>query len=180
MIFIGFVAHEALPTTFVLYASYRYGWDNRAVGLSIAAIGVCSAVVGAGLVQPVVKWLGERRAALLGLLFGTLGFAIYGVAKTGAVFLLGLPLQSLWGLTGPPIQSLMTRRVGPSEQGQLQGAIGSLRGIGFMIGPLVFTSVFASFIGERSDWHLPGAPFLLAGVLLGASAALAWRVTGRR
>jgi len=46
-----------------------------------------------------------------------------------------------------------------------------------LIGPGLFTQVFASFISSRRDWHLPGAPFLLAALLLIASLALAFRVT---
>lgn len=171
------IAHEALPTTFVLYAMYRYGWNERTVGLAIATVGVCSAVVKAGLVPPVVRRFGDRRVLLVGLLFGVLGFSIYGLAATGIVFWIGVPVNSLWGLSAPPMQGLMTRRVSESEQGQLQGALSSLRGIAFMIGPILFTTVFASFIGGRRDWHLPGAPYLLAAMLLGFSMLVAWRVT---
>jgi DHA1 family tetracycline resistance protein-like MFS transporter len=81
------------------------------------------------------------------------------------------------GLSGPPMQGLMTRRVTPTEQGQLQGALGSIRGVAFMIGPLLFSSLFASFIGPYRDWHLPGAPYLLAAVLTTISTIVAWRVT---
>ena len=175
--FVGSIAHEALPTIFVLYAMYRYGWNERTVGLAIAAVGLCSALVGAGLVEPVVARFGERRTMLAGLLFGTAGFVIYGVAYTGAIFWTGLPLAALWGLSGPPMQGMMTRHVSASEQGQLQGALSSLRGIAFMIGPLVFTNVFASFIGANRDWHLPGAPFLLAALMIAASTAMAWQTT---
>lgn len=175
--FIGNIAHEALPTTFVLYAMYRYGWNARTVGLAIAAVGVCSAVVGAGLVEPVVARFGERRTMLAGLLFGTVGFAIYGLAATGAIFWSALPVNALWGLSGPPMQGMMTRHVGSSEQGQLQGALSSLRGIAFMIGPLVFTNVFASFIGANRDWHLPGAPYLLAAMMIAGSSVIAWQIT---
>jgi MFS transporter, DHA1 family, tetracycline resistance protein len=178
--FVGSIAHEALPTIFVLYAMYRYGWNERTVGLAIAAVGLCSAVVGAGLVEPVVARFGERRTMLAGLLFGTAGFLIYGVASTGAIFWAGLPLAALWGLSGPPMQGMMTRHVGASEQGQLQGALSSLRGIAFMIGPLVFTNVFASFIGANRDWHLPGAPFLLAALMIAGSTAMAWQTTRSR
>ena len=178
--FVGSIAHEALPTIFVLYAMYRYGWNERTVGLAIAAVGLCSALVGAGLVEPVVARFGERRTMLAGLLFGTAGFVIYGVAYTGAIFWAGLPLAALWGLSGPPMQGMMTRHVGASEQGQLQGALSSLRGIAFMIGPLVFTNVFASFIGANRDWHLPGAPFLLAALMIAVSTAMAWQTTRSR
>jgi DHA1 family tetracycline resistance protein-like MFS transporter len=178
--FVGSIAHEALPTIFVLYAMYRYGWNERTVGLAIAAVGLCSALVGAGLVEQVVARFGERRTMLAGLLFGTAGFVIYGVAYTGAIFWAGLPLAALWGLSGPPMQGMMTRHVGASEQGQLQGALSSLRGIAFMIGPLVFTNVFASFIGANRDWHLPGAPFLLAALMIAGSTAMAWQTTRSR
>src|SRR5204862_8200711 len=63
-------------------------------------------------------------------------------------------------------QSLMTRLVGPSEQGQLQGANGSLNGIASMIAPMLFTQTFASAIGRFQHFGLPGAPFLLAAILL--------------
>jgi DHA1 family tetracycline resistance protein-like MFS transporter len=178
--FLGNVAHEALPTTFVLYAMYRYGWNERTVGLALATVGVCSAIVGAGLVQPAVARFGERRVMLAGLWFGVLGFAIYGLANTGLVFWMAVPVGGLWGLSGPPMQGLMTRHVNASEQGQLQGALSSLRGIAFMIGPLVFTNTFAAFIGPVRDWHLPGAPYLLAGLMLTAATIAAWRATTPR
>jgi len=172
--FLGNLAHEALPTTFVLYASYRYGWQARGVGLSVAAVGLCSAMVGAWLVQPLVARLGERRVLLTGLGIGTIGFAMYGLASTGAMFWLAVPVWSLWALNGPPMQSLTTGMVPGSEQGQLQGALGSLRGIAFMLGPGIFTETFARGIDV-----LPGAPFLLAALLVAASGAVAWRVAPR-
>jgi DHA1 family tetracycline resistance protein-like MFS transporter len=175
--FLYYLAHEVLPSTFVLYAGYRYNWDERAVGLTLAVVGVCTGIVQAGLIKPVVARFGERRALIAGLLFGTVAFAIYGLAATGAVFMIGVPVMALWGLSGPSAQGLMTRRVEPSAQGQLQGALQSLRGITGMIGPGLFTLTFATFIGSRSDWHLPGAPFLLAALLVAGAMTTAWRVT---
>ncbi len=175
--FLYYLAHEVLPSTFVLYAGYRYHWDERAVGLTLAVVGVCTGVVQAGLIKPIVARFGERRALIAGLLFGTAAFAIYGLAATGAVFMIGVPVLALWGLSGPSVQGLMTRHVEPASQGRLQGALQSLRGITGMIGPGLFTLTFASFIGSRSDWHLPGAPFLLAALLVAGAMTVAWRVT---
>ena len=178
--FLRSLAHAALPSTFVLYAGYRYGWDERTVGLTLAGMGVCGMVVSGGLVGPTVTRFGERAVLIAGLLFGTAGFAVYGLAATGTGALLGIPLQALWGLSTPAAQGLMTRRVKPTEQGQLQGAQSSLMGIAGLIGPILFTLTFATFIGTRSEWHLPGAPFLLAALLLAAAVVLAWRVTRSR
>jgi len=175
--FLSNLAHVVLPSTFVLYAGYRYGWDARAVGLTLAAVGSCSAIVQGGLVRQVVRHFGERRSLLAGLLFGAAGFAIYGAAESGFIFLLGVPVMALWGLAGPSGQSLMSRRVALNEQGRLQGANSSIMGIAGMVGPGIFTLVFASFIGPQAGLHLPGAPFLLASLMLLASMALAWKVT---
>jgi MFS transporter, DHA1 family, tetracycline resistance protein len=93
------------------------------------------------------------------------------------LFWFGIPLLALWGFANAAALGLMSRRVGPSEQGQLQGANASLMGIANLIGPALFTQAFAIFIAEASPWHLPGAPFLLAALLVAGATALAWRVT---
>jgi MFS transporter, DHA1 family, tetracycline resistance protein len=176
VVFLSAIAHEVQPCMWVLYTDYRYHWDTRTVGLTLAAVGVFSAVVGGGLVRVVVARLGERSSLLLGLLFGATGFTIYGLAPVGVVFCAAIPLVSLWGLSGPAAQALMTRHVGSTEQGRLQGAISGLQGVAFMIGPALFTAAFAAAIATHSAWQLPGAPFFLAALLLTAGFVLACRV----
>lgn len=179
-IFLVDLSHVVLPSIWVLYASYRYGWDERAVGLSLALVGVCSVIVQGGLVGPIVKAFGERRAMMFGLAGGVAGFLAFGLAETASVFLFGIPLLALWGIANPAINGLMTRHVGPSEQGQLQGANSSIQGIANLVGPFMFTLAFAWAIGSGKNWHFPGAPFMLAAVLLVTAAALAWHVTRTR
>jgi DHA1 family tetracycline resistance protein-like MFS transporter len=175
--FLAQVAHVALPSVFVLYAGYRYGWDERAVGFTLALVGVCGVVVQAGLVGRAIKWFGERGALVIGLLCGALGFAIYGVASTGWLFCLGVPVMALWGLASPAAGGLMSKHVSASEQGQLQGANASIQSLANLIAPGIFALLFAYAIGTGRDWNVPGAPFLLAAALLVAAAGLAWRVT---
>ncbi|HEY6401288.1 MAG TPA: TCR/Tet family MFS transporter, partial [Blastocatellia bacterium] len=78
--FIYFLAHQVLTSVFVLYAGFRYGWNERAVGLTLALIGVFTIVVQAGVVKRVVARFGERRALFAGLICGGVGYAIYGLA----------------------------------------------------------------------------------------------------
>jgi MFS transporter, DHA1 family, tetracycline resistance protein len=172
--FLASVAHQVLPSVFVLYAAYRYGWGETKVGLTLAFVGICSALVQGLLIGPVVARLGTRRALIGGLLTGGLGMAIYGLAPSGPWFWVGVPVMALWGLAGPALQEMMSRRVSSSEQGQLQGATNSLHSITGLIGPAMFTGAFAHLIDE-----LPGAPFLLAATLLVAAAGVAWVVTAR-
>ncbi|MGY3453057.1 TCR/Tet family MFS transporter [Bradyrhizobium sp. USDA 4353] len=173
--FITQLAHVVLPSTFVLYATYRYGWDTRTVGLTLAIVGVCAMVVQGGAVGFIVRSLGERGALMLGLCSGTLGFLIFGLAPTGPLSWTGIPAMALWGVSGAAIQALMTRLVPPDRQGQLQGATSSVQSMAQLAGPFLFTLTFAYFIGATAPLHLPGAPFLLVSALLIMALVIAVR-----
>ena len=178
LLFMG-LAHESLPNTFVLYADQRYGWSASQVGLVLAAIGVASVVVSMLLVKPLVRRLGERHAAMLGLICGIGGFLCFGLASSGSVFLVGIALLALLGIANPAFQSLMSQRISAMDQGQLQGALGSIRAITGMVGPLIFTGVFAAVV-QRGDERALGAAFVLAALLLVAALLIGARVLPHR
>jgi MFS transporter, DHA1 family, tetracycline resistance protein len=178
--FLAQLGHVVLPSTFVLYATYRYGWDTTTVGLTLAIVGICSMVVQGAAIGPMVKRFGERRALFIGLGCGAAGFFIYGAAPTGPLFWLGIPVMTLWGVAGAATQALMTRLVAPDQQGQLQGATSSVQSVSQLVGPFLFTLTFAYFIGARAPLQLPGAPFLLASALLVLALLIAVRTLSRR
>ena len=172
--FLAYLAHEVYATVFVLYTTFRYSWNEKTIGMALAVVGIASMFASAVLVGPFVKQFGERRSLFAGLLFGAVGFALFGWAPKGWIFMAAIPINCLWSLAGPPSQSLMTQRVSPSEQGELQGALGSLRGIAMVIGPGMFSGMFAIFIAPGKSF--PGAPWYLAAFLLVASLVVAWVV----
>ncbi|MBI5319197.1 MAG: TCR/Tet family MFS transporter [Bradyrhizobium sp.] len=173
--FFAQLAHVVLPSVFVLYATYRYGWDVKTVGLTLALVGICQMVVQGAAIGPIVKRFGERRALFFGLACGAVGFFICGTAPTGHWFWTAVPVMALWGVAGAATQALITRRVSPEQQGRLQGATNSVQSISQLLGPFLFTLTFAHFIGPQTAFKLPGAPFLLASVLLLLALAIALR-----
>jgi len=164
--FLDQVAHVVYPSTFVLYASYRYNWDTRTIGLTLTSVGVLSMIVQGGLVRPAIKYMGEKTTLIFGLVCGIAGFAGYGLAPTGLWFWSFMPLASLWGLSSPPLQGMMSSQVDGTEQGKLQGANTSVNGIAQLIGPSIFT---LSFSGAVSAGTMPGVPFLIASALVGGA-----------
>src|SRR5438445_4716010 len=175
--FIQFLAFQVLPSVYVIYAGYRYGWGPVEVGVSLAVVGALNITVQGGLVKRFIKRFGERNALITGLIAGAAAFVVWGLAPTPDVFLLAIVVFAPIGFVQPALQSLMTRRVRPSEQGQLQGANASIAGLTGVIGPILFTLVFAWFISANAPVTLPGMPFFVAAVLMLGSAALAVRVT---
>jgi DHA1 family tetracycline resistance protein-like MFS transporter len=167
---------------------YRYGWGTASVGLMMAGVGVAAMIVQGGLIRPITARFGERGTVLIRLLCGAVGFFVYSAAPEGWIFCLGIPLMAFWGLAGPATQSLMTRRVSSAEQGQLQGAIAGINGVTGLIGPILFTQTFAYFIQTDSSLstqhsslstsgEFPGAPFILASLMLLGTTVIAWRTT---
>lgn len=171
---LGYLAQQVLMNVYVLYADFRYGWSDRTVGLSLGLVGIFTIIYGAFLVRPAIARLGERRAILLGLLGGIIGYTCIGLSKTGLLLLVaGIPILNLMSVTWPAAQSLMTRGVGPAEQGQMQGAINGLRGFAGVVGPSLFTWIFARAVGPHAVIHAPGLPFFVAATLLLCAAPVA-------
>jgi len=173
--FITYLAHEVFPNVWVIYCIAVFGWSTGSIGLTLALVGVVSAINQATMVGRVVKRLGERRLLLVSLAVAAFGLALLGT-NSGIVFLIGAVIISL-PMYQASSQALMTRRVAPSEQGELQGALGSARGISMLIGPSLFAFTFATFAGPWRSLGLIGAPWLLAALLYGVSLVIAWRVT---
>lgn len=173
------IAHYSLPSVFVLYTSYRYQWGPKEVGLTLAAIGVCTAIVQGGLIGRAVHALGERRAVIVGLACGATAYTGYALAPSGLWLLLPILIGAFNGLYGPASQALMTQRVGPSEQGQLQGVNGSLLGLAGLFAPILFTFSFAQSIKPDAGVHVPGTPFFIAAALTLAALLVAVKVARR-
>jgi MFS transporter, DHA1 family, tetracycline resistance protein len=175
--FVQFLAFQVLPTVFVLYALDRFGWHQFQVGLSLALVGALNITVQGILVKRFIGRFGERKALLTGLLFGSAAMVVWGLAPNDIVLLLAAFVFAPIGFVAPALQSLMTRRVGPSEQGQLQGANASIAGLTGAIGPIFFGLVYSFALSSRARFDLLGLPFLVSALLMLASVAVAVRVT---
>jgi DHA1 family tetracycline resistance protein-like MFS transporter len=179
---IGFLAQLAQivwPAVFVLYTGYRYGWGPAAVGWAMMFGGVLGVLVQSFVVGPVVGRIGEKGALLAGVLTSAFGAIWTGFSAQAWMYLACLPIASLGGLLIPGLQGLMTRRVAPHEQGQLQGANQCLNGLASLIGPMVYGLSFAWWVRHGDALGLPAAPMELSGGFLVIAFLLALGI-GRR
>jgi MFS transporter, DHA1 family, tetracycline resistance protein len=173
--FLAYVSHEIFAI-WALYAIYRFNWTPRSIGESLFVVGVCTAAISGGLTGRIVQWFGERRTLYTGQFFGALGMLIAGLARNGAVYIASIPVISMWNISFPAAQGIMTHHVSDREQGELQGAIGSLRSIAFVIGPFLFSWTFAWFINPKHAVQIPGAGYYLAAALLFTAMLMATRI----
>ena len=174
------LAQRGMENVWVLHAGYRYGWDTQTNGLTLALVGVMAILVQGLLVRPTVRRLGERRTIMLGLTVSTLAFLGYGLASEGWMVLVIIVFGALAGLAMPAIQGLVAGTVGPSEQGEIQGALTSLTSLTSIFAPLIFTAgLFSFFTSNAAPIALPGAPFLLGSILFAVSLVVLIRLFRR-
>jgi DHA1 family tetracycline resistance protein-like MFS transporter len=173
--FLAYLAHNVF-SVWALYAIYRYAWSQGMIGLSLMIVGIVTAVISGGLTGRMVKRFGEKRTLYIGQFFGSSGMLVAGLAKTGAWLLASIPIISLWNISMPAAQSMMTHRVSEREQGELQGALQSMRSITFIIGPWLFLRIFGWFIDPKHHIHLPGAPYYLAAAFLFTAMLMSTRI----
>ena len=175
----GYLAQWILQSTWALHTQQRFGWRPVDIGVSLAVVGVTSALVQAGLVRIVVPKLGERRSVLIGLLFSVGSYLAFATATKGWMIYAIIVLFAPGGIGGPAAQAMLSREVSASEQGELQGSLTSLQSICAIFGPLLGTYLFSRFAPETVIPRIPGAPFFAAALLNAIGFVLAWRLFAR-
>lgn len=154
------------PAIWSFWGKEAFGWSAGMIGLTLTYYGLGTAIVQGGIIRWVVPILGEARTTVFGLgcaAVSALGFALAGT--TGVVLAI-IPIAALSHMGQAALTGLMTRQVSDSEQGELQGVIGSVTAVAAVISPLVATTVFYRAAAPDAPIYFPGAPFLLATVLM--------------
>jgi DHA1 family tetracycline resistance protein-like MFS transporter len=170
------LAHDANPTLWTYYTMMKFHWTTRGVGVSLAVTGVLITFVYGVLTRIVTPRIGETRSVYLGLACGAVGFAGYAFAMNTLQMYAWIAVWSLMGLAMPALNAIMSKQVGPTEQGELQGALSSVGSITSVLSPLLLSNLFAYFTGRDAPIYFPGAGFLAAGFILLASAMVFSRV----
>ncbi len=174
-IFLIYVAAHAIMSNWNYFTMYRFGWSEAMVGLSLGVVGVLVATVQAGLTRVINPILGNEKSVFIGLALYSVGMLLFGVANQSWMMFVFLIPYCLGGIAQPALQAVMAGHVPANTQGELQGTVTSLMSLAAIIGPLLMNNLFFYFTHDKAPVHLPGAPFLLASVLMATAAVIAYR-----
>jgi MFS transporter, DHA1 family, tetracycline resistance protein len=166
MFFLYQVAFMVYPSVWAYFATARFGWEPRMIGLSLASFGIAMAAVQGGLIRVILRHLGERNTVLYGLVFNFFAFLALGLVQSGTLAMILTPLTALGAVVTPALQGIMSRTAPADAQGELQGVISSTASLAMVVSPLIMTQVFAAFTAPGAPVYLPGAPFLVSMALM--------------
>lgn len=156
------LAHTVYPVIWSYFTIAAFGFSERQIGLSLAVVGIVSALVQGVGVRFAAPLLGERGAVMLGVAGFAIAAVMYAVAGSTAAIYAAIAVGGLQGFIGPSIQAMNSAAVDGSSQGELQGATQSISSIAQIIGPPLYTGIFAKFSGPGALAHLPAMPLLVA------------------
>lgn len=170
------LAGQTHPSIWTLYTETRYHWTTAQVGLSLAAVGLLSAIAQGWLTRLVIPKLGEHRTVVIGSFGYGVSFIFYGLATEGWMMYAILILSAVFWVSPPALQSLISHNTPPQEQGELQGSLVSLSSLAAIITPLVTTKLFAHFASNSPGVpYIPGAPYFFGAIICFVSWALMYR-----
>jgi MFS transporter, DHA1 family, tetracycline resistance protein len=172
--FLVILAFSGMESTFALWAMRQFGWGPSQVAYVFAYVGLLSAVLQGGLIGRLSRRFGEERLLLVGL--ALIGIGLLTLPAARSMSLLALVLAALavgMGLVQPSLNSLISRRSGREEQGEVLGVSQSVGSLARVLGPLAAGFLFTEF--GRDAPYLWGAALIAAAWLL---TVLLWRDVG--
>lgn len=164
--FLIYLGAQAVQSTWSYFTMYRFGWNEKLVGISLAVVGLLVAVVQSVLVRVINPKIGNEKSIYIGLSFYTVGLFSFAFASMGWMMFVFLIPYCLGGLAGPSLQSKLASLLPANMQGELQGALTSLMSLTAILGPLIMNNLFAYFTRPDSTIHFPGIAFFLGSLAM--------------
>lgn len=153
-----------------------FNWDEKAVGLSLALVGLLVGLVQGVLIRVTIPRFGQKKSLYYGLAMYTIGLLLFAFATQGWMMYAFLIPYCLGGIGMPALQGIISAQVPSNEQGELQGALTSLMSVTNIIGPLLMTNIYAYFTAPDAPVHFSGAAFIAGALFMGTSLLMAVRV----
>ena len=173
-LFLVYVASHSIQGNWSYFTMYKFGWDEKMVGISLGVIGLLVGLVQGVLIRWINPRLGNEKSIYVGLALYTIGLFLFASAtKSWMVFVFLIP-YCLGGIAGPAMQAVISSKVDASEQGEIQGTLSSLMSASTIIGPPLMSSIFYYFTHSDAPFKFAGAPFILGGTLMLVSAIIAF------
>lgn len=171
-----YLGSHAVSSNWTFFTSYKFGWGELMIGISLAVVGIVSGAVQAIFSQKAANTLGLGRSVYIGFGLYAIGMILFGLASSTWMMMLFIIPYCLGGIAIPNLQAYMVARVAATEQGELQGGLTSLQSLTTIFGPVMMTGVFTYFTSDAAPAIIPGVAFYIGAVLMAVSWWITYRV----
>ncbi len=161
-----FFATSVYPAIWPFWGIAKFGWSEAMVGGTLAVFGIVMAVFQGGLTGPGVKWVGEYRLALIGIVCAGVAALGYGLVTTLPMVVILMVVHGPEGFIHPMLTAMMSRAVPDDAQGELQGGISAITNIAMLAGTVFYSQIFGHFMREGAAYRSPDVGYYIAAALM--------------
>ena len=168
------IGGEALPISWSYYTIFKFAWDEKTIGLSLAAVGIMVALVQGLLIRLATARFKDMDIIRYGLFLSAAGMVLFALATRSWMMFAVLVPYCLGNMCYPVLQGYISKDVPANAQGELQGVLTSLLSLAAIISPVIMTGLFTYFTEPWAPFLFPGAPFMAGGLLFLLSLGYTW------
>lgn len=166
VLFLVMLCNMAVHGCWNYYTMSKFGWTPEDVGISLAVVGVCFGIVQGGLSGVIVKKIGEKATAKIGIIILAITTAGIGLLPYGwMLYVIMLP-YAFGGIIDPAIRSIVSSKTADNEHGEVQGIFTSIMSVAEMVGPpLMLYLYYNSAPLAKVNVAFYGTPFFFGALL---------------
>jgi DHA1 family tetracycline resistance protein-like MFS transporter len=161
--FLATLVFAGMEATFAMWSERQFGWGPEQNGYLFAFIGILTAAVQGGLIGPLVRRFGEERLILQGTVALALGLVIIPLSDSLTPLVAAVVIVAYgFSVTTPSLNSLISLRVGATEQGGVLGVARAATTLSRVVGPVCAGVLFTAF---GKEWPFFVGAAVMVGVL---------------
>lgn len=172
LFFLATFCFTSFETTLPLLLDKRFGFEEKHIGYLFAYCGVIAALIQGGVIGPLVKRFGEAQLIFLSLIVVAISLVLVPFSPHLGALMISLGLFSAGsGINRAPTMGLISINAPEHEQGATLGVAQSAGTLARIIGPILAATLYGVQLIM---------PYLLAALVAGFAAFLAWQFLCRR
>ncbi|KAI4336731.1 hypothetical protein L6164_015222 [Bauhinia variegata] len=161
--FFSTLAEAGLHGSMLYYLKARFHFDKNQFADLMVIAGIAGTMSQLLLMPVLAPALGEARLLSVGLFFNCVHVFAYSIAWSSWVPYAAAMFSILIVFSQPCLRSIVSKQVGPCEQGKAQGCISGICSFAHVVSPLAFSPLTALFLSERAPFNFPGFSIMCVG-----------------
>ncbi|XP_076907901.1 uncharacterized protein LOC143564538 [Bidens hawaiensis] len=160
--FFNMLGDLGLLSALLYYLKAEFHFDKDQFSDLMIIYGIAGIISQMILMPVLTRVISEEKVLAIGLAFNCIHISLLAVAWSSWAVYAASMLQILSIFAGPSLRRIVSKQVGPTEQGKAQGCITGLCSFAGIISPLIFSPLTALFLSDHAPFHFPGFSLMCA------------------
>ncbi|WCJ39931.1 Major facilitator superfamily protein [Euphorbia peplus] len=154
-----------LQSAAMFYWKARFQYTKNEYANLFLLVGVAGMLSQLILMPLLAARVTEQKLLSFGLFMSFLNMFVYSIAWSDWVpYAAGAALAFFTVLAPPSLRSIVSKQIGPNDQGKAQGCISSISSAAHIISPLIFSPLTALFLSGEAPFNFRGFSILCLGI----------------